>query len=90
MIAACMKAVVAICVVLVPADAVGAAGVPVKVGLAIGAPPKKDNKLSQPVETEFGLFVFASIVLKYILELSSLISMLPFGYPPMDVAKEES
>ena len=33
----CTKAVVAICVVLVPAVAVGALGVPVSVGLAVGA-----------------------------------------------------
>jgi hypothetical protein len=31
------KAVVAICVLFVPADAVGAVGVPVKAGLAFGA-----------------------------------------------------
>jgi hypothetical protein len=36
-IAACTKAVVASCVVLVPPEAVGAAGTPVNVGLAKGA-----------------------------------------------------
>src|SRR5262249_50841564 len=38
-IALVTNCVVASCVVLVPATAVGAAGTPVKVGLAIGAPP---------------------------------------------------
>ena len=45
------KAVVANCVVLVPALAVGAAGVPVKVGLAIFALADKSTvaKLSVPL-----------------------------------------
>jgi hypothetical protein len=39
-IAACVNAVVAICVVFVPGAAVGAAGTPVKVGEARGANPE--------------------------------------------------
>src|SRR5690606_860850 len=42
-IAARTNAVVAICVVLVPAGAVGAVGVPVKAGEASGAAPRVDR-----------------------------------------------
>lgn len=79
------NAVVAIEVSLSPAAGVGAFGSPVNVGLARGAAPIKDSRLSHPVEDELGLLVLASTVLIKIFVPASFSKTAPFGYPPIAV-----
>ena len=58
------NAVVAICVVVVPGEAVGAAGVPVNVGLASGAKPDIDAPpgiVTVPVNVGLAIGAFVSI-----------------------------